>query len=166
MTLDNIQLPGIVIQDLFRNSLIGLESNQPVSTSADTDAFPFLGKNEQRIAVLVKDDAALYLSDAQLNFLMGILGACKLTMADIALVNLSKNKGLNWQKITEQLIAEKIFMFDVKAADIDLPVSFPDYQVQRYNNQIYLAAPTLEALENDRMEKSKLWTCLKQIFAL
>ncbi|MEP6674349.1 MAG: hypothetical protein ABJA78_04315 [Ferruginibacter sp.] len=166
MSLDNIQLPGIVVQDLFRNSLIGLESNQPVSVSANAGTFPFLGKNEQRIAVLVKDEAALYLSDGQLNFLMGILGACKLSMADIALINLSKNKSITYQELTEQLMAEKIFMFDITPAEIDLPVSFPVYQVQRYNNQVYLSAPTLTALENDRMEKSKLWTCLKQIFSL
>ena len=166
MSLDNIQLPGIVIQDLFRNSLIGLESQQALNVSAKSDDFTFLGKNEGRIALLVKDDDALYLSDGQLNFLMGILGACKLSMADIALVNLAKNKDLTYQQITEQLMPEKIFMFDVKPGDIDLPVSFPDYQVQRYNNQVYLSAPTLDALENDRMEKSKLWTCLKQIFSL
>ena len=166
MSLDNIQLPGIVIQDLFKDCLIDLDTAQPVSNSSNSGNIPFLGKNGEQVTILVKDQNALYLSEKELNFLIGIIAACKLTMADVALVNLEKNKGLTYKQITDQLKAEKVFLFDVDPAELDLPVTFPNYQVQRYNRQVYLSAPALALLEDDRMEKSKLWTCLKQIFSL
>lgn len=166
MSLDNIQLPGLLVQDLFKNSLIELDTAKPVSPVSAVEKIGFLGKNMRHIAILVNDDSNLYLQDSQLDFLMGILAACKLTIADVALVNNAKNPGISYQQLTEQLQSEKIFLFDVKPDQIGLPVSFPDYQVQRFNNQQYLSSPSLPALENDRMEKSKLWTCLKQIFSL
>ncbi len=166
MSLDNIQLPGIVLQDMFKDCLVDLAVSEPVKSAASKDNLPFLGKNGQQITILVKAKNSLYLAETQLNFLIGILAACKLTMADVALINISKNKKLDYKMIAGQLQAEKIFMFDISPEEIDLPVAFPYYQVQRYNKQIYLSSPALTVLENDRMEKSKLWTCLKQIFSL
>jgi hypothetical protein len=168
MSLENIQLPAIVIQDLFKKSLVDLNTKQPgqASAAAKEVAIAYLGKNGRHIALLVHSPETLYLPDNELDFLMGILTACKLTMADIALVNMARNKGVDYKTIEQSLGAEKVFLFGPEPADLQLPLSFPHYQVQRYNNQVYLAAPPLLQLQADKMEKSKLWTCLKQIFSL
>jgi hypothetical protein len=168
MSLENIQLPPIVIQDLFRKSLI--EQNKKEIGHQAADPLPaeiaYLGKNGRNIAVLVSSPDTLYLPDNELDFLMGILTACKLTMADIALVNMAQMKEVNYKALEKALLAEKIFLFGPGPDELQLPIAFPHYQVQRYNNQVYLAAPTLKQLQADKMEKSKLWTCLKQIFSI
>lgn len=166
MSLDKIQLPAFVIQDLFKNSLVDLNTTQAATGNTDADGIAFLGKNQRRIALVVRSSEALYLPEAALEFLMGILGACQLTMADVALVNLHQQPDTGYQQLTEALQAEKIFLFGTSPADLQLPLDFPFYQIQRYNNQVYLAAPPLAQLQQDRMEKSKLWSCLKQIFSL
>lgn len=166
MSLDNIQLPAIVLQDLFKNSLIDLNDGKALLQVAEVPAFAFLGKNEKRIAIIVNDANTIYLPDEELNFLMGILSACKLSMADVALVNISKASSLSYTEIEEQLHAEKILLFGVTPAQLQLPLQFPNYQIQKYNNQVYVAAPALNVLQGDKEEKTKLWNCLKQVFAI
>ena len=166
MSLDNIQLPAIVLQDLFKNSLIDLNDGKASAQVAEVTAFAYLGKNEKRIAIIVNDTNTIYLPDEELNFLMGILSACKLSMADVALVNISKTLSINYPEIEEQLHAEKILLFGVAPAQLQLPLQFPNYQIQKYNNQVYVAAPALNVLQGDKEEKTKLWNCLKQVFAI
>ncbi len=60
----------------------------------------------------------------------------------------------------------KYFYLALVLAEIKLPLSFPDYQIQKYNNQLYLTTPPLSKLQNDKAEKTKLWNCLKQIFSI
>jgi hypothetical protein len=168
MSLENIQLPAIVIQDLFKKSLIDLNTQQKPGQTVNPASgdMTFLGKNGRNIAILVHSPETLYLPDNELDFLMGILTACGLTMADIALINIAQKKEIDYKILESSLSAEKIFLFGPGPAVLKLPLSFPHYQVQRYNNQVYLAAPSLLQLQADKMEKSKLWACLKQIFSL
>ena len=166
MSLDNIQLPAIVLQDLFKNSLIDLNTNQPPALNTITRSIAILGNNQKQIAIIVADEKNLYLPDKTLNFLMGILNACKLTMDDVALINISKSNALTYSIIQEQLQATTLLLFGVLPGQLQLPLDFPEYQIQKYNNQLYLSAPALPLLAADKEEKTKLWNCLKQVFAI
>ena len=166
MTLDNIQLPPIVLQELFKTSLIELEMEQQSEPAASQSSFQVLGNNGKHILILVDSDQSLYLEDDQLNFLLGILSACSLTMADVAILNIKKNPQVTYKTLTRELRPEKLFLFGIKPVQIGLPLDFPNYQLQQFNHQVYLTAPMLSVLQDDKAEKIKLWNCLKQIFAL
>lgn len=166
MSIDNIQLPPIVLQELFKNSLIDLIAGQNKEEKKTSKEFFILGNNQRHILILVESDKTLYLPDEQLNFLLGILGACNLSMDDVAILNIKKNKSATYKMITNELTPEKIFLFGVTPLQIELPLDFPNYQIQPYNNQIYLTAPVLSHLQDNKAEKTKLWNCLKQIFAI
>lgn len=167
MSLDNIQLPSIVIQDLYKNSLVDLNNGKAVSNTAQLqNNLPFLGKNQKNICIVVTDEEALYLSDDMLNFLLGILSACKLSMADVALVNAAKKNDLNYEVLEQQLQPATVLLFGTGPQQLQLPMQFPFYQIQKFNNQAYLAAPGLQHLQQDKAEKTKLWNSLKQLFAI
>ena len=166
MSLDNIQIPAIVVQELYRNSLVDLQTTLVTEVSATCPQLAFLGNNQKHIIIAVKEQNALYLPEEELEFLLGILTACKLSMADIALVNLSKNTGINYKTITEQMGAEKLILFGAEPSSLELPIQFPQFQLQKFNNQVYLSAPPLKELARDRVVKSRLWNCLKQFFQL
>src|SRR3989442_15623295 len=102
MSLDNIQLPAIVIQDLFANALVDMrtEDSQPASITAKS--LSFLGDNKKKVSIIVDLAEVLYLPDEELNFLIGILSACKLSMADVALINYSKNQSVTYRDVSEQ----------------------------------------------------------------
>ena len=166
MSLDNIPLPPIVIQELFKHSLIDLQIEQAPEIKSAQNSFPVLGNNSKNILIIVHSDNAIYLPDEQLNFLLGILSACSLTMGDVAILNIKKSKDVNYKTLSAGLRLEKIFLFGVKPGQIGLPLDFPHYQIQQFNQQTYLTAPMLSLLQDDKAEKTKLWNCLKQIFGI
>jgi len=167
MSLDNIQLPPVTITGLFRKSLVELKSKQASSTKKETTtAFAILGKNQKGVLVMVSDKENAFLADDELNFLLGILSACKLNMDDVGILNLVKYADADYKKISAELNAEVFLLFGIGADGIKLPLAFPQYQIQKYDSQTYLCAPALSALQHDKAEKIKLWNCLKQIFSV
>ena len=151
------------MQDLYKNSLIDLRTAVTAPAAGKT-GIAFLGNNQQQVTIIVNEAATIYLPDEDLNFLMGVLGACKLSMSDVALVNIAKKGQLDYKLIAEELKAEKVLLFGVEPSALQLPLQFPFYQIQQYNHQVYLSSPALGIIATDKAEKTKLWNCLKQIF--
>jgi len=166
MSLNNIQLSPIVLQGLFKNALIDLKTEQKQEQKSSSNGFATLGNNRRRVLIMVESENTMYLPDEQLNFLMGILAACNLTMEDVAILNIKKNKFVTYKTVENELKSEKVFLFGVSPNEIELPIDFPNYQIQQYNNQVYLTAPTLSQFQANNVEKKKLWNCLKQIFSI
>jgi hypothetical protein len=166
MSLDNIQFSPIVLQDLYKKTLFDLKTGGQPMVSPEAGAISHLGNNQRKIVIIVMSSEAIYLPDEDLKFLLGILSACKLNMEDIALVNASKQSSLLYNKLTEQFSAEKIFLFGVDLQILNLPLQFPYYQVQHFNNQVYVSSASLTDLQNDKVDKMKLWNCLKKVFSL
>lgn len=166
MSIDNIQLPSIVIQDLFRKSLVDLNSNEKKQSITETKELNFFGGNKQQIILVVDNPDVAFIRDEQLTFLSGILNACKLTLEDIGLVNIASYPALSYKKISETLTPRIVIMFGILPDAIQLPFVMPEFQRQSYNNQVYLSAPSLNELENNKELKRKLWIVLQQIFSL
>jgi hypothetical protein len=164
MSLDNINLPPLVLQQLFTHTLIEAKNNPTVDSKSTEKPFLTLGNNQKKVLILVESEETLYLPDNQLNFLLGILAACNLTMEDVAILNIKKNPSVNYLRITDELKSEKVFLFGLQPDQIELPVNFPTYQIQKFNNQVYLAAPALSNFHDNKAEKTRLWICLQQIF--
>ena len=166
MPLDNIQLTPFLIEGLFKKSLIEIEILQSPAQIQSISTFNILGKNLKRVALIVENPKELHLADDQLNFLLGVLSACKLTMEDVAIINIAKNTDANYKNIESELKAEKVILFGVKPEQLNLPLEFPLYQIQEYNKQTYVAAASLNVIQIDKVEKTKLWNSLKQIFTI
>ena len=165
MTLQNIKLPSIVISSLYKNCLVDLYSEEK-SLIEKTDKINFLGGNGKPILVLVNNINVSFLPDNQLNFLLGILSACKLNMADIAIVNLSKTDNTEHKNLPGFFKAEVIILFGIEARALSLPFKIPDFQIQLFKNQKYLFSPALDVIEKDAHLKKKLWEALKNIFSI
>lgn len=166
MSLDNIQLPPVTVAALYKKSLVELKSETAGQLIGAAHSISILGKNAKGIVIIVSNTGTAFLPDEELSFLLGILNACKLNMDDVGILNLQKNEGIDYITIAKELRTDKIFLFGPGAGDIKLPLSFPRYQIQKYNNQVYLTAPSLNEMQHDKAEKTKLWNCLKQIFSI
>jgi hypothetical protein len=181
MSLNNIELPVTVIADLYQNTLIdtgkiNVEAAAPSTETKkgevsvpETNAgslWKSLGDNQKNILIIVKNDSAVFLPDNELTFLTGILGACKLSLADVALVNLDGHPDVSYKELTTYFKTKIVLLFDTEPAAFGLPMSFPHYQLQAFAGNTFLYAPSLKELENDKIEKSKLWVCLKRLFNL
>jgi len=170
MSLDNIQLPAFVIQDLFQKTLVDLnsaENEEPFDYGQEKKGeLNFFGGNKQRIILLVNHPEVAFVTDQQLTFLSGILNACKLTLEDVGLVNIASYPAVSYKTISESFNPVIVIMFGILAEAIQLPFVMPEFQRQAFNSQVYLAVPSLHALENNKELKRKFWMVLQQIFSL
>lgn len=192
-----IQLPDFIIADLYKDTLVvtddllaksvpqkqerkvtetsaeirnegrEIKSEDVTSELREKDKKFFLGENEKNIIILVSDEQNVFLDDESLQLLSGILAACRLNIADAAIVNYHRI-ALNYQQLKQSLQPKYLFMFDVTPQQIQLPFTMPQYQKQPYDNCIFLTASSLDIMKKNtkeaRVEKSKLWVCLKEIF--
>jgi hypothetical protein len=86
-------------------------------------------------------------------------------MGDVALMN-KANLSAAVPDINKQLSIKTVLLFGIEARDINLPIDFPHYQVQKHGNITFLTSNDFETLEADKQQKGKLWLCLKKIFDL
>ena len=104
--------------------------------------------------------------DSEFSFFTGILSACKLTVADVAIVNINNHPQASYKELTSFFTSKIVFLFDIEPAAFGLPMNFPHYQIQSFAGNSFLYSPSLKDLEDDKVQKSKLWICLKRLFNL
>ena len=157
------QAPGTEIAALVKPS----KEKKEKTAVADLSGEWYLGNNQKKITIVVNEAEAKYLKDDSFQFLSSILGACKLNMGDVAIVNYGNNP-LTYTQLKEKLSPSYLVLFDITAKQVQLSFTVPFYQVQKYDNCQFLLAPSLEkmlgASQDAKLEKSKLWLCLKKMF--
>jgi hypothetical protein len=171
MSFKNLQLPDFLIAELYKDVLVELNVDNATEKKQKTTPTQkwFLGENKKHVVIAVKDEEAVYLRDEWLQFLSSILGACKLNLGDVAIINYSKNN-FSYTELNEKLLPEYLLLFDVTAKEIQLSFTVPHYQIQNYNHCNFLLTPSLQTMQGDtkaaKLEKSKLWLSLKKMFAV
>ena len=164
MNFEQFHLPGFLLRDLYKESLVELnEIHQIPEKPADLKT-NVLGNNQQQVLILVNYPGQLVITDPDLSFLQTILLACNLSLNDVAIFNMSVAGEVNYQSLIESFKPKVILLFGVQQSGINLPVHFPDYQVQSFKDIRFLSAPTLIELQEEKSIKLKLWAGLKKIF--
>lgn len=161
MSLNHIQLKSSLLADLYKNSLI---ETSTISVSEATQ-LKYFGNNQKNILIIVSHQTVPFLPDEELSFLTNVLAACKLSMADVGIVN---NHGAEQNDLQNLINAEakQVLLFGVEPLAIGLPINFPPFQLQPFNNRTYLHAPELSEVEDDKTLKSRLWSALKVLFGI
>jgi hypothetical protein len=174
MDLNQLKLPGSLIADLYKSLLIDPDETtvtQAVAeikaslTASDSD-WKYLGENKKKVLIIVNYSDSVHLPDNDLEFLTGILGACKLSMADVAIINLNNHTEATYKELVTFFKSKIVLLFAIEPASFGLPMSFPHFQIQPFAENSFLFSPSLKELENDKVLKSKLWVCLKRLFNL
>ena len=175
MSLNMIDLPAFVIAELYADALVAPmgspriknEPVVPVSTAAvPSNKNKSLGDNLKHILVVLNYPGLEQFPDKDLDLLKGILAACKLSLADVAIVNLDHYAPHAYKQLTALFKSRIVLLFNVSPVDFGLPMNFPFYQIQPFAGNSFLYAPSLADLEKDKIEKSRLWVSLKRLFNL
>jgi hypothetical protein len=151
MSLNQIQLNNQLLTGLYSSVLIETNATiMPIQTDVK-----YLGKNEKCILVLINNE---------LNFLTSILSACKLSLADVAIVNVHSLN--NSETVIDNIECKNVLLFGVEPLSMGLPIHFPHFQLQQFNKRTYLSAPPLSQIENNKEVKLNLWNNLKKMFSI
>jgi hypothetical protein len=175
MGLNNIDLPAAALADLYSSSLVETGEITPAkkTATAPLPALPAetgkgtrsLGENKKNILIVVNNNEAVHISDNELTLLTSMLAACKLSLADVAIVN-TNQQAASYKELLSEFSSKVCLLFAIEPSGFGLPMSFPHFQIQPFANCSFLYSPSLTELENDKVLKSKLWVCLKRLFNL
>jgi hypothetical protein len=122
--------------------------------------------NQKNILIVVKNDTVVHLPDEELEFLTNILKACQLSLDAVAIVNTNNAPDEGYKEYAKKFSSKIVLLFGIEPVSFDLPVNFPEFQVQSLNNTTFLYSPSLLECRTDKLLKSKLWVCLQRIFGL
>jgi hypothetical protein len=184
MALNDIQLNSTVLAEIYKDTLVEIDGHSqtiqapsstlqtqlPAENNSTTNSssinWKHLGEFKKRILLVVSYPGVAHLPDEPLNFLTSILNACKLSLADVAILNIGNLVSVQYSNLKEKYNSTVIMLFGSSPSDLEMPVNFPEFQIQPFNNCTFLYTPVLEKLESDKILKSKLWVCLRRIFDL
>ena len=139
--INKIILPDTLVADLYESLLVETEHSGPaIKSEPESVAEPepvqikpaneitlTLGQNRKNILVIVKNEPAGLPGENDLAFLTGILQACKLELDDIVVISLQDYASVGYKIILNQFNSKQVILFGASAADLDLPVLFPDF---------------------------------------
>jgi hypothetical protein len=131
--------------------------------------YKFLGDNRKNITIVVQSPGVAFLPDHQLAFLTKMLEACRMNIGDTAIVNHAVTP-VAIDALKQQLKPSVVLLFGMQPVIIKLPVDFPQFNIQDYDQCTYLYSSSLDELVREGAEskilKSKLWVCLKTLFGV
>lgn len=174
----NWKLPLPVIGQLYPGELVVFPSSKRRAVVKEKDlpakeepkenkGLHFLGGNGKKVTVIIKAPQFAWLPDDELAFLYKITGSVQMNASDIAIINIGR-KPADYQNIKDELHPGKVLMFGVEGADIDLPIEFPEFHVQKFDNIEFLKSPEVKVLMNENRPgkplKNQLWAALKKMF--
>ena len=174
MSLQNLQLSGLIMSELYKSTLVSddavgnipAKQGNPENVSIHHE-YKFLGGNQKKIVIVVRYPDETFISEDHLQFLTKILGACRLNLGDVAILNDSMEK-IDIVRVKQQLEPSRVLLFGIEPAEIMLPISFPDFKQQAYAGSSYLYVPAIHLInqesEESKLLKRKLWDCLKKMF--
>ena len=186
MKVEKTILPPAVLVSLYKDSLVlpekeikpaiipenklpGKEQETITETTEMASPIKYLGGHHKKILVVVNDPASVYLNESDFILLTSILNACRLTIADIALINIGNQKASLHEMLTK-LPSLLVIAFDIdsKALKIKLPTKL--YTPILLGETQLLFSNNLSQMQGidqaSKIEKTKLWTALKIIFNL
>jgi hypothetical protein len=160
-----------IVEAIGKEAIATTPTKEVVNEQKSTPSQPikFLGDHLKKIVVLVQDENAVYLNEADLGLLSSILVACKLTLADIALVNLA-SQPLSLHDILETLPSQYVLVFALTGSALKIKLPATLYKPIELGETQLLFSASLQSMQgteqNAKVEKSKLWNALKLLFKL
>ena len=128
-----------------------------------------LGEHNKKITVIVNDPNSVHLNETDFILLTSILNACRLTIADIALINLGKQP-VGLHQILQEYPSTLVLSFAVDATQLKIKLPSTLYKINQLGESHILFSNALSTMQGTgveaKQEKAKLWTVLKKIFEL
>lgn len=130
--------------------------------------FKYLGGFGKKISIVIEDHFHPHINDGDLTFLSKLLQACQLSLNDVAIINVVSNKAFSSQ-LWQLMPPEKMIIFDIDPGTLGLPFRLSYFKLQPWSDCVFLASPSLQALQDGASEKvvqlkRGLWESLKKMF--
>jgi hypothetical protein len=159
ITLDPAQLP-----DWYGNQLVS--TTRVLAPAVQKPKPTLLGSFEKRILILVDAPDHAFIPDNDLNLLTGILSACKLSMADIGILNLQTDPEWSAGFLAEALEPLAWWLFGTDSLILGTGNTGQAGLISSLQGSPVFAAPSLDLLAERPEAKRSLWGALKKQYGV
>lgn len=166
MSLENFQIPVLLLPELYKDSLVQLDITQASADKIEENELIFLGNNRKNILILVNESESVHLEDVNMELLSNILNACKLNMNDVCLINVNKKNKIIVKNLISQFKAECLLIFGNLPISTQLPDTLNLYENKVHENCRMLQVDDLNKIGSNPELKKILWNALKALFNL
>jgi hypothetical protein len=177
MGINHLRLSSELIAALYPESLVvgkeyapardNVESPKPVAEK--TPVYPFLGENSRSICFLANNPEEDFLPSEQYEFLKKMLAVCKLSLNDIALLNIA-HISFDLAELRVQLHPRILFLWGITPVSVGLKSGLPDFSISAIDGMSVIPVLSPDTMSGNRLEstdfKQRLWICLKKLFNL
>ncbi len=122
----------------------------------------FKGGNQKKIAFIINEKQGL--SEMDKEMVGNLIQAIKISIEDIALLNLAENEVLPFAEIISELQCEKIIFLGCESYVAAEGMNKALYSLLYSGNTAYVNAHAISAYHSDKELKVKLWNVLKVMF--
>ena len=166
MSLEKFQPTIEMLTEFYNNSVLILDDKQTITDSVEIEKPRFLGQFSKQILILVSHQHNQYLPDSEMELLTAILSACKMSFADIALINSAKLEISDKSELITFMNPKVVICFGV----VDFLIQGIDptrqFHIQTSFDKQFIHVPSLTDLSKDAAAKKTLWQSLKTIFGI
>jgi DNA polymerase III psi subunit len=114
---------------------------------------------KQKVIILL---TSLNPTDSEL--LGKILGAVKLDLQSVDIIELDKNQEVNLSQIFAQKVVNQIITFGIDLSKVSLDIKLTPYQILEKQGIKFIYSDSLTDIQNDIPKKKALWGSLKEMF--
>lgn len=168
MNLNQLVLPPGLVAELYRTNLVLPAQELPKLGDEKAGTGTNLIKKDLEFPVNRHRNTLLLVrpGDTQEEFLNGILTACNLRLEDVALVEINETGHNDYKKLVSDFKCRQVILFGIDPSVIQLPLSFPHFQLQSFAGINFLFTPRQTEMKEDKLMKSKLWVSLRRMFGI
>jgi hypothetical protein len=163
MSLKGLEIDPFLLAGLYPRTLVQPAIKSRPAAVAAPAVIPSLGNNTRKILLLISNGEAAYLGEHAFELLSNLLGACKLTMDDVALVNTARGP-LEAASLFSQFLPEKIILFGDPLPE--LSAGHPKNKPWKEAGRELLLTEALEDMQREVQLKVPFWKALQVFFNL
>ena len=158
---DAVALQYLMTEDIY------LINEEELSTSSgerteDGPAFDYLGENNKFMLLLIQEDGHPNLRSNELEALANILGAKRMSLKDVAIVNQRKYTSSTWKDFKDYFACSSIVLFGIDPSEIKIR-TLPKNAITELEGMQVLFTYSFAEMLNNTDKKREFWNQMKKL---
>lgn len=139
------------------------KTTEPTETEVrnpEPTEFVYQGENNKYFLVLIDDKIHTRMNPVHLEMLLKVMGAKKLELRDLAILNINRYPGLKFTALKNFFSCNRLVMFGVSPELITMP-AIKLNKLESAGSVKVLVTYSLEEMRNDADKKREFWNVMK-----
>jgi DNA polymerase III psi subunit len=148
-----------LLKDEFENKTLPVPSQTPLKLTVETPTTASYYQPKQKVIVILTS-----LNPVDSELLGKILGAVKLDLQSVDIIEFVLNRDVDLSQIFIQKSVNQVIAFGVNLSDLKLDMSLTPYLILEKQGIKFIYSDSLSDIQNDIPKKKALWGGLKEMF--